>query len=107
MANDVSIFGSAYSGFMSTNCNASYASYPYIDPISHYETWHDKGFNMFRLAMSWQHVQTELSGPLNETNIEAVDRLVERITRDGNVAILDIVSEMTTYWFLDIASGLL
>ncbi|KAF5015026.1 hypothetical protein F66182_13792, partial [Fusarium sp. NRRL 66182] len=89
-ANDMSILGSAYSEFEGTNCNASYEVYPYADSIDHYEAWRAKGFNMFRLALGWQHVQTELGGPLNETTLSAVDELVTHITNDGNVAILDI-----------------
>lgn len=88
----MSILGSAYSEFEGTNCNASYEVYPYADSIDHYEAWRAKGFNMFRLALGWQHVQTELGGPLNETTLSAVDELVTHITNDGNVAILDIVS---------------
>ncbi|KAL4727131.1 hypothetical protein ACLX1H_006032 [Fusarium chlamydosporum] len=40
--------------------------------------------------MAWQHVQTSLGGNLNETNMQAVDKLVKAITDDGGQAILDI-----------------
>lgn len=92
LANDMSIFGSAYSAFEGTNCNASYEVYPYFNSVENFEVWHEKGFNMFRLAMGWQHVQTELGGPLNETTMSAVDELVTHITSNDSVAILDIVS---------------
>ena len=91
LANDMSILGSAYSAFQSTNCNDSYAAYPFTDATSNYTVWRDKGFNLFRLAFGWQHVQTSLGGPLNETTLESLDGMVNRITGDGNLAILDIV----------------
>lgn len=92
LANDINILGSAYNTFLSLSCGPSYNSYPYIDSIENYESWHDKGFNLFRIAVAWQHIQTSLGGSLNETNMEAVDKMVKRITDDGGQAILDIVS---------------
>ncbi|KAK6860922.1 glycoside hydrolase family 5 protein [Apiospora arundinis] len=89
-ANDVSIFGSAYNTFESSNCNASYASYPYADPVSHYEDWHQLGFNLFRAAIAWQHAQEDLGGPLNETTLRGVYSLVQAATEDGGQVILDI-----------------
>lgn len=92
LANDVNILGSAYNTFLDLSCKPSYHSYPYINTVEDYKSWHDKGFNLFRIAMAWQHVQTSLGGSLNETNMEAVDKLVKAITDDGGQAILDIVS---------------
>ncbi|KAF5690513.1 endoglucanase EG-II [Fusarium denticulatum] len=90
LANDVNILGSAYNTFLDLSCKPSYHSYPYINTVDDYKSWHDKGFNLFRIAMAWQHVQTSLGGSLNETNMEAVDKLVKAITDDGGQAILDI-----------------
>ncbi|KAM0354874.1 hypothetical protein ACHAPU_000710 [Fusarium lateritium] len=90
LANDVDILGSTYNTFLSLSCEPTYNSYPYIDTIENYEAWHEKGFNLFRIAMAWQHVQTSLGGGLNETNMETVDRIVKRVTDDGGQAILDI-----------------
>ncbi|KAF5985557.1 endoglucanase EG-II [Fusarium coicis] len=90
LANDVNILGSAYNTFLDLSCKPSYHSYPYINTVEDYKSWHDKGFNLFRIAMAWQHVQTSLGGSLNETNMEAVDKLVKAITDDGGQAILDI-----------------
>ncbi|KAF5638081.1 cellulase (glycosyl hydrolase family 5) domain protein [Fusarium sp. NRRL 52700] len=90
LANDVNILGSAYNTFLDLSCKPSYHSYPYINTIEDYKSWHDKGFNLFRIAMAWQHVQTSLGGSLNEINMEAVDKLVKAITDDGGQAILDI-----------------
>ncbi|XWW99274.1 hypothetical protein V2A60_007283 [Cordyceps javanica] len=90
LANDVSIFGSAYTSFASGNCEPTFASYPYLDDLSHYETWRQEGFNLFRIAVAWQHAQDELGGALNETNMRHVDKLVDAITGDGGKAILDI-----------------
>ncbi|KAF4998610.1 hypothetical protein FGRMN_2936 [Fusarium graminum] len=90
LANDVNILGSAYNTFLSLSCEPSYNSYPYIDTVENYESWHDKGFNLFRISMAWQHVQVSLGGHLNETNMKAVDRIVKRVTDDGGQAILDI-----------------
>lgn len=92
LANDISIFGSAYSGFQAADCNASYAAYPIPDTASDYEPWRQLGFNMFRLPLGWQHAQESLSGPLNETTMASLDLLIEAITSNGSVAILDIVS---------------
>ncbi|KAL7758766.1 hypothetical protein ACKLNR_011193 [Fusarium oxysporum f. sp. zingiberi] len=90
LANDVNILGSAYNPFLDLSCEPSYHSYPYINTVEDYKSWHDKGFNLFRIAMAWQHVQTSLGGSLNETNMETVDELVKAITDDGGQAILDI-----------------
>ncbi|EWG53437.1 hypothetical protein FVEG_11867 [Fusarium verticillioides 7600] len=90
LANDVNILGSAYNTFLDMSCKPSYHSYPYINTVEDYKSWHDKGFNLFRIAMAWQHVQTSLGGSLNETNMEAVDKLVKAITDDGGQAIMDI-----------------
>ncbi|WZH46780.1 glycoside hydrolase superfamily [Fusarium acuminatum] len=90
LANDINILGSAYNTFLSLSCGPSYNSYPFVDSIENYESWHDKGFNLFRIAVAWQHIQTSLGGSLNETNMEAVDKMVKRITDDGGQAILDI-----------------
>ncbi|KAK2669213.1 Glycoside hydrolase, family 5 [Fusarium oxysporum f. sp. vasinfectum] len=90
LANDVNILGSAYNTFLDLSCGPSYHSYPYINTVEDYKSWHDKSFNLFRIAMAWQHVQTSLGGSLNETNMEAVDKLVKAITDDGGQAILDI-----------------
>lgn len=91
LANDVSILGSAYTKFTSQSCNATYESYPYIDPVSHYHDWKASGFNLYRVAVAWQHAQDELGGPLNETNLAGVDALVDAVTGDGGQVILDIV----------------
>lgn len=77
---------------MSTKCEPSYESYPFLDGISHYHSWKQQGFNLFRIAIAWQHAQVELGGALNETNMVAVDKLVTAITGDGGKVILDIVS---------------
>ncbi|KAF5556496.1 endoglucanase EG-II [Fusarium napiforme] len=90
LANDVNILGSAYNTFLDLSCKPSYHSYPYINTVEDYKSWHNKGFNLFRIAMAWQHVQTSLGGSLNETNMGAVDKLVKAITDDGGQAILDI-----------------
>ncbi|KAF5667187.1 cellulase (glycosyl hydrolase family 5) domain-containing protein [Fusarium heterosporum] len=90
LANDINILGSAYNTFLSLSCEPSYNSYPYIDTVENYESWHEKGFNLFRIAMAWQHVQVSLGGHLNETNMKAVDRIVKKVTDDGGQAILDI-----------------
>jgi hypothetical protein len=95
LAADVSIFGSAFNTFTSTKCNASYDAYPYYDPTSHYEDWHQKGFNLFRIPIAWQHAQEGLGGPLNQTTMSVVDMLVHSVTHDGGQAIIDIVSIMT------------
>lgn len=76
---------------MSPKCEPTYQSYPFLDDVSHYEAWRKEGFNLFRIAIAWQHAQTELGGALNETNLQAVDTLVDAITGDGNTAIIDIV----------------
>ncbi|KAK2616241.1 hypothetical protein QQS21_000876 [Conoideocrella luteorostrata] len=90
LANDVSIMGSAYTSFVSTDCKPTYKSYPYLDDVSHYKEWRDKGFNLFRIAIAWQHAQEDLFGALNETNIAHVEELVEAVHRDGNTAIINI-----------------
>lgn len=90
LANDVSILGSAYSLFESTNCNASYAAYPYDPPIEHYTLWREKGFNLFRLPVAWQHLQTSLSAELNATTLQALDTLVDAITGNNDTAIIDV-----------------
>ena len=87
----MSIFGSAYSAFQGRNCNSSYMAYPFMPATSDYTVWHEKGFNMFRLAVGWQHVQSNLGGELNETTLEYLDSMVDRITEDDNTVILDIV----------------
>ncbi|KAM0230687.1 hypothetical protein ACHAP5_011293 [Fusarium lateritium] len=91
LANDINILGSAYNTFLDLTCEPSYDSYPYIDTIENYESWHQRGFNLFRIAIAWQHAQTSLGGSLNETNMKAVDKMVKRITDDGGQAILDIL----------------
>ncbi|KAJ6789533.1 hypothetical protein PWT90_03114 [Aphanocladium album] len=90
LANDVSIFGSAYTSFINLECEPTFDSYPFLDDLSHYEAWKQEGFNLFRTAIAWQHAQTELGGALNETNMQHVDKLVDAITDDGGKAILDI-----------------
>ncbi|KAF4442943.1 Endoglucanase EG-II [Fusarium austroafricanum] len=60
LANDVNILGSAYNTFLSLSCEPKYNSYPYISTEKEYKPWHDKCFNLFRIAMAWQHVQTSL-----------------------------------------------
>ncbi|KAK0390637.1 hypothetical protein NLU13_0141 [Sarocladium strictum] len=90
LAADASIFGSAYNTFASSKCNASYDAYPYYDSTEHYEDWHKKGFNLFRIPVAWQHAQEDLGGPLNETTMGVIDSLVHAITRDGGQAIIDI-----------------
>lgn len=77
---------------MSSNCNASYLAYPFYDTIEHYQVWHEKGFNLFRIPIAWQHAQEDLGGPLNETSMAVVDTLVHAIAKDGGQAIIDIVS---------------
>ncbi|PWI68021.1 hypothetical protein PCL_02422 [Purpureocillium lilacinum] len=90
LANDISILGSAFNPLVSTACHPTNTSYPYIDDVSHYKSWRDRGFNLFRIAIAWQHAQTELGGSLNETNMRGVDKLIEAITGDGGQAIIDI-----------------
>lgn len=92
LANDVSILGSAYSLFESGNCNASYAAYPFFNTDADYYEWRALGFNLFRLPVGWQHIQTNLSGPLNQTTLTGLDQLIETITGNDSMAIVDIVS---------------
>lgn len=77
---------------MSSKCEPTFDSNPYLDDLSHYESWKQEGFNLFRIAIAWQHAQVDLGGALDETNMQHVDKLVGTITRDGGKAILDIVS---------------
>lgn len=90
LAFDMSIFGSAFSKFESSNCNASYAAYSSVDPPGHYEEWWQAGMNAFRIPFGWQHIQQSLGGPLNTTTLVSLDRLVDQITSNGSVAILDL-----------------
>ena len=90
LAADVSILGSAFNGFLSTECVPTDQAYPFYDNLTSYHTWRDLGFNLFRLPVAWQHAQESLSGPLNSTNMAYLDSMIKNITNDGNTAILDI-----------------
>lgn len=105
LANDINILGSAYNPFLSLSCEPTYRSYPYTDTVEDYKSWHDKGFNLFRIAMAWEHVQTSLGGNLNETNMQAVDKLVKAITDDGGQAILDIVRTVVGAFFQSVLTS--
>lgn len=76
---------------MSPKCEPTHESHPFHDDVSHYVSWKQEGFNLFRIAIAWQHAQTELGGQLNETSMQSVDAMVDAITQDGGKAILDIV----------------
>jgi endoglucanase len=86
----MSILGSAFNNFTSTECRPTDHAYPFYDNLAEYHTWRDLGFNLFRLPVAWQHAQTKLSGPLNSTNMIYLDRMIQNITDDGNTVILDI-----------------
>lgn len=95
LAADVNPLGSAYTEFaMISACNATYTAYPFVDPPAHYYDWHALGFNLFRLPAAWQHLAESLGGPLNQTNIAHLDSLIETITGNGSVAIIDVVGRI-------------
>ncbi|OAA52977.1 Glycoside hydrolase, subgroup, catalytic core [Cordyceps fumosorosea ARSEF 2679] len=65
LANDVSVFGSTY-------------------------TSSQQDFNLFCIAIAWQHAQTEPGKVLNETNMHTLTSSSTQLPGDGGKAIIDI-----------------
>lgn len=49
------------------------------------------GFNLYRIPVAWGHIQEGLQGPLNQTTLDELDKIMEMVTSTGSTAILDIV----------------
>lgn len=90
LSNSSSVFGTAFTTFESPVCEPDYTAGPYLDPPEHFWAYRDLGFNTFRLPIAWQHAQTKLNGPLNETIMSGFDSLIKTITSNGSTAIIDI-----------------
>lgn len=64
---------------------------------SHFDYWNDQGANIVRFAFSWERIQNQANGPLNEEYLGYLRMAADGAAANGQILILDMHNYATYF----------